>query len=491
MKLLKKIPFFLLLLPVFFCLHGVVENYGYLTAAAVFKTGVFILAGVMLLFGLVFLFYRMLMPAALIVFFISFWYLFFGAWHDVIKNTNWLSFLKSYTVLLPVIFAATIAWILFVSRKIKWWPQITLYLNMLLLVYCLVDFSSLLTKTAKQAYKPPVVSLAIDSIQAKPNLYLLVMDEYAGYASLVDSFGFKNTLFYNFLESKGFEILPVVANYNNTVFSMSSILNMQYVHKQRHIQGIGQFDYLDRLEEINNPAVVSAFKKMGYSIYNYSIFDVDNIPSSNTNNNNGIISLHRKLLTDKIMHNRAGREIGWNLAKKLNWLSFFKTDSLPTDIENNEAAINKTRLLAKAEKKKPVFCYTHVMMPHWQYYFDSAGKPNPLNLVLSKASITNKKLYLGYLQYTNSVMSGLINDIVKADSAAVIVLMSDHGFRSYNSTSLFQPLHFNNICAVRMNAGSSSSTISSNINLFPFILNKVFNQNISFLQDSSIAIADK
>ncbi len=42
MKLLKKIPFFLLLLVVFFCLHGSVENYGYVGLKEVVVIGLFI-----------------------------------------------------------------------------------------------------------------------------------------------------------------------------------------------------------------------------------------------------------------------------------------------------------------------------------------------------------------------------------------------------------------------------------------------------------------
>ena len=39
MNLLKKIPFFLLLLVLFFCLHGSVENYGYLNLSEVVQVG--------------------------------------------------------------------------------------------------------------------------------------------------------------------------------------------------------------------------------------------------------------------------------------------------------------------------------------------------------------------------------------------------------------------------------------------------------------------
>ncbi len=56
MTLLKKIPFFLLLLAVFFCLHGSVENYGYLNLFEVMEVGGIIIICMVVFFGLVLFF---------------------------------------------------------------------------------------------------------------------------------------------------------------------------------------------------------------------------------------------------------------------------------------------------------------------------------------------------------------------------------------------------------------------------------------------------
>jgi len=65
-----------------------------------------------------------------------------------------------------------------------------------------------------------------DSVRNKPNVYFLLFDEYPGYKSLVDSFGFHNDDLYHFLEEKEMRLLPTYTNYDLTLFSLSPILNI-------------------------------------------------------------------------------------------------------------------------------------------------------------------------------------------------------------------------------------------------------------------------
>ncbi|HMK05003.1 MAG TPA: hypothetical protein VK489_12455 [Ferruginibacter sp.] len=490
---LKKIPFFLFLLVLFFCLHGSVENYGYLHLNEVVMVGLVITVCIASLFLVILFFTRNYAFASLVTFFISLWYLFFGVIHDLIKSETFLSFLRSYTIIVSLLIICTILWIIFLIRNRQLQLKLVFYLNLLLLIYCIFDGFLLLGKYNRADKITPMPAVVFDAsvTSQKPNVYYLLLDEYAGYTSLKDSFGFRNDVFYDFLQQNGFEQLPVFANYKSTVYSMSSILNMRYINRTGNNKDIDQFDYLDRLEEINNASVVAAFKNMGYSIYNFSIFDVNDMPAITEDNDNGIITRHRMLLTDKILHKRADREIGWNIPPNFKrWLPFLKNTNLLIDIENNDRAIQQSRELARSRKKAPFFCYTHVMMPHWQYYFDSAGKANPLHLVLPKASITNKKLYLGYLQYSSRIMSGLITDIILADPSAIVVLMSDHGFRNYADQRSFQPYHFDNICAVRFPDKNYLPYKEkwSTVNFFRYVFNCEFGQKIPYLPDSAIFV---
>ena len=86
MQLLKKIPFFVFLLVVFFCLHGSVENYGYLNSFEVLKVGAIIILCMAIPFLAIGFFTKNYLFASLVCFFIALCYLFFGAIHDWIKK---------------------------------------------------------------------------------------------------------------------------------------------------------------------------------------------------------------------------------------------------------------------------------------------------------------------------------------------------------------------------------------------------------------------
>ncbi len=160
-------------------------------------------------------------------------------------------------------------------------------------------------------------------------------------------------------------------------------------------------------------------------------------------------------------------------------------------VNNNNAAINQTRELAQQKNNKPAFCYTHVLMPHWPYYFDSAGNANPMNIILDSKSWKDKDLYIGYLHYTNRIINKLITDMVTADPQAIIILMSDHGFRNYNNRQRYQSFQFDNFCAVRIPGTVPQPFDRSNVNLFAYLFNRAFGQRLPYLKDSTIALADE
>ena len=178
MEILKKIPFFLVLLSVFFCLHGAVENYGFVSFMEVFLVGVSMLVVMAVLFLISLLFTRKILFASLLTFFISIWYFFFGAIHDFIKSIEMLSFLKSYTVILPVLFALTLLWIFFLKKKPFLWPKLVLYFNVLLIIYSLIDAIKLTFNASLSGKQPVAIKFNYNKVSQNPTFifcYLTVI----------------------------------------------------------------------------------------------------------------------------------------------------------------------------------------------------------------------------------------------------------------------------------------------------------------------------
>lgn len=489
MYLLKKIPFFLFLLALFFCLHGSVENYGHLNLGEVFTVGAIILLCMAVFWALTWLVTKNLLFASLLTFFISLWYLFFGAIHDLFKTTDFLHFLRSYTVLLPVLLVINLLFVWWLKRNKQQYTKLFLYLNVLFITFCISDGILLANKHVKhkEAIVANPVSFDQSKVTAKPNVYFLLFDEYAGYKSLQDSFGFKNNSLYSFMQQQGFKVLPTFSNYDFTPYSMSSILNMQYVSGSYNNQVLTQAHIQQRFAEVRRAQVPTIFKSMGYQIKNYSVFDLEDNPA--LAQANGLFPIHAALLTNKIFHKRLLKDIGWWFVTGRFQVPFLKKNILYKDDRYNKLVEEKILQTAATKTTQPVFCYAHFFLPHSQYFRDSTGAFNTPEKI---SDLFNKKLYLSYLKYTNRVMQGLVKNITAGDPAAIIIVMSDHGFYDYNSPGDYDAYNFDNICMAKLPPGKTDSVNlpHSNVNFFRYLLNNCYGQNLPYLKDSTVFVIE-
>jgi Sulfatase len=489
MNLLKRIPFFLFLLVLFFCLHGSVENYGYLFADEVLKVGSIILLSMAVLLLVTWLFSKNLLFASLLTFFISLWYLFFGAVHDLIKTTGFLHFLQSYTVLLPLLLVANILFVWWLKRNKQLYAKLFVYLNILFIIFCLCDGFLLLTKDLKNQVKTAIPRSDFNSkvVTAKPNVYFLLFDEYAGYKSLQDSFGFKNDSLYNFMQQHGFSMLPTFSNYDFTPYSMSSILNMKYVAGSHNNQLLAQSDVQQRFAEIRNAQAPANFETMGYKITNLSMFDFKDNPA--LSQSNGLFPIHAALLTNKIFHKRMLKDIGWWFVTGRFQIAGLKKQLLYKDDDYNKLVEDKLLQVTKTKAMQPQFCYAHFFLPHSQYCRDSTGA---LNAPEKISDLFNKPLYLSYLKYTNQVIQKLVSNITGSDPAAIVIVMSDHGFYDYKSPGDYDPYNYDNICMVRFPAATHDSVNlpHSNVNFFRYLFNINYGQHLPYLKDSTVFVIE-
>ncbi len=477
--MMKRIPFYLPLLAVFFCLHGVAENFGYISSGEAVITGLKIATGLLIFAAIIYLFSRNILYSCLICFFIEVWYLFFGAIQHLVRN----SFLHAYSVLIPVLLTFTLAVILLFRKKPVLREKWTTYLNVLLLLYCAYDSVNLFLKNGK--YKPENSALIIDTtaVTARPDVYLLLFDEYPGYKSLAEKFGFKNDILYNSLQGMGYKEMPVFANYSVTPYSMSSILNMKYIKAAADSGNAMQTDLQKRSGEIRHATVFEGFQQMGYRINNFSIFDVADQRSSG---GSSFILGHDRLLTDKIFHNRFIKDFGWMFATGRFSNPFTRKLYFGDLEEYNETVSNKLHTSLSQKKSRPVFTYAHFLMPHQPYAFDSTGKKNETIGLEDAATLSNKPLFLSYLKYCNRKIIAYANEIVKKDPGALVIILSDHGFRYYKESDDAKLSKYNNFCFIRYAAKTPVpyTTGFSNVNLMKYIFNEDFGQKLPYAADS-------
>jgi hypothetical protein len=484
----KSIPFFLFLLPVFFCLHGVLEIYGGIYFSETFVLALGIYAGMAMLYLLVFFILKNSRSASIICFYISLLYLFFGAMQDWILDKPFLLWLHKYSVLLPVLAISIFCLAYLLKKNTTAQKKIFLFLNFLLIIYCVVDAALLLNKSLdskKTAWSD--ISFDDSKVKARPNVYYLLFDEYPGYKSLQTKFGFQNDSLYHFLQGKGFKILPSVSNYNLTFFSMSAIFNMQYVDSnfinERKMTDL--HDYQQRFLEIKNGEVFDLYKSMGYQIENYSVFDIGDEICINAEKT--FLPKHSRALIAKMLHHRLIKNIGWWFNGTMFQKIFSYKEGIYYVDETNFKIEKGIKESLKQNSPKPKFLYAHFLMPHPPYFRDSSGAL----LRSEKGQVINtsdKKHFLPYLKYTNSFIGSLVSNIVQQDPSAIIVVMSDHGFRDYEKHTQFQQDAFDNICAVKFpdNNFLPYNDSLNNVNFFRYVFNCEYGQQIPYLKNNAI-----
>ncbi|HUR65945.1 MAG TPA: sulfatase-like hydrolase/transferase, partial [Chitinophagaceae bacterium] len=361
------------------------------------------------------------------------------------------------------------------------------FLNLLFLLLAVLEVINLLPRVTKNdPYHPPPLAAQFMNCDScsRPDIYVIIADEYAGQKELREVFSFDNSEFENELQSRGFHIVSNTnSNYNATVYSMASLFNMGYID----LTGNGLVSQQDMLlcrSIISNSNTGYFFKERGYEMHNFSFFEVEGRPKAV---NNYYFPPKRKLFLSQTFISRFRKEVSYNFFSKK------KKEAVENNDHTNDETVDKlTKALAARKTTKPKFVYTHFTRPHHPYYVDRNGHPFPKTDSLKGFDLT-KKLYTEQLLYTNKRLIELI-DVIKKTSATppIILLASDHGFRQFTGQG-DKPYYFMNFCAVFFPNGQYANFYEgmSPVNTFRVILNTTFGQQLPLLKDSSVFLVEK
>lgn len=492
---LQRKPAHIFLLPAFFVLHGYIENFGLIGGTDAVILGLTYVVFVSVLFTTMYFFIRNVAKAGIIVFIISFVSFFFGAGYDFIKNVSPLPVFYRYSLLIPaiVLITAGLAWL--VKRSKRPLHRITFYLNITFLAFIIIDTASMIWQAGKTKidrlaiYKTDLKKFTYCKDCPKPNIYLLLFDEYASSESLQKFFSYDNTGIDSFLISKGFGVMKQSSsNYNYTPFSMSSMLNMQYLPGIGNNHTCSVSDYNECALQIKDNKVIHLLSAQGYEIKNYSVFDLVGNPSIVEQN---FLPIKTKLISSNTLLSRMEKDLGW-MIEMGGWEPEWWNDNNLYHIKrNNELFINSVKEAAATLNDHPSFVYAHFYMPHRPYYFAADGTLKNAQTIIKENSDTLVKPYTDYLPYTNNQMRLLVNVIQERDPTAVIMIMGDHGFR-YKSKTGNMSYHFQNMNAIY--APGMPKTLyaqtTTNVNQFRILFNYLFRQSFSTIPDSTFFLND-
>jgi hypothetical protein len=260
---------------------------------------------------------------------------------------------------------------------------------------------------------------------------------------------------------------------------------MNYLQLQNKERGQTDLFYCNKI--IRENVLLQFLQKHGYEFYNYSVFDFKGQPRRILE---GFLPVKTKYITSQTLFGRINRDIRFNLITRFRSSAEIKRLTYGT-LYGNEKIYDLTWKIAEERLNAPKFVYTHLMMPHYPYYYDKNGNEQPFEK-LTEGNQSNQEAYIEYLQYCNTKFLSLLDHILRSSQQPPIILfMGDHGFRHFNQP-VEEEFYFLNHVSVRLPAQNYSAFPDSmtSVNLFRVILNTEFQQSLRLLKDSTIYLKD-
>jgi hypothetical protein len=313
------------------------------------------------------------------------------------------------------------------------------------------------------------------------DIYYIILDGYASDKTLSSIYNYDNSVFYDYLEDKGF----FIANNSNSNFpgatflSLASSLNFEY-HNYL-VEEIGD-DSIDRsilYQMVKNNRIINILQPLGYRSINFSsgwgptdyneYADINFFPESVANE-------------------------FYSVLLKTTALRIY-SDIISSDLWRERILYTFNNLAKVNEIDGPKFIFAHINSPHPPFVFDQHGEPVPQSKFSLNGSVwLQKDNYINQLTFISHKIELLINEILsKSDTPPIIILQSDHGPASEMSLSL-DPFSIDDIMertgilnAYYLPEGGDKQlydTISP-VNSFRIIFNHYFGMNLDLLMDKS------
>jgi len=316
-----------------------------------------------------------------------------------------------------------------------------------------------LTRAEKISNESKPVSKTNNS-KPKPNVYFIIFDSYPSNSVLKKYYGWDDSGLINALRSLGFTVNENArSNYHSTNLSVSSILNMRYIHEDKEfIKAKDRELYLDNKYKFS--AVIERFKSEGYEV----IFNgVPDFTSTDFTNLFFTVSL-----------------------------GVFYHDIFFTKYKND--TLNKINVLKQMEKpQKPTFVYFHVLCPHLPYIFKPDGSTvTYLEYLLRLAKFYfNRSIfdsaYLDQVKFIGNQIIQIASQLRTKDPDAIIIIMADHGLFLPPSAKYEKSIKIDSslgiLFAIYTPPGIVIPEKITPVNLFRYIFNNLFDDKLEILPD--------
>jgi len=323
--------------------------------------------------------------------------------------------------------------------------------------------------------------------QNRPDIYYIIVDGYARQDVLQELYGIDNAPFLQTLEEKGFYVASRAhSNYTQTVYSLSSSLNMNYLGQMP--EGESPLKYFSGM--IVNNRVMEILKECGYmtvaietGFYYTNRLQVDTYLTQAPRLNEFTAMLFAgspiDVLAQALYSRESATTVGYGSHR--NWILFnFKSlTEIPT-------------------MPGPKFIFAHILAPHPPFVFDAAGQPVEPSRdyqILDGSTFAGdwKEYRAGYkeqVQFINAELTKTIDAILeKSSSPPIIIIQGDHGpgslldWENVEATCLWERTSILNAYYLPGDGTDNLYPEITPVNSFRIILDYYLGANLELLPD--------
>ena len=316
----------------------------------------------------------------------------------------------------------------------------------------------------------------------KPNVYFIILDEYAGFNSIEKLYGYDNSQFKSFLEDNKFAVSTTSTNYSDgTLECLADVFNFEVSEENRY-RTSGEA-YCQK--KVADSTLLKFVESWGYNVRAVQTTDLINYKSETVQ-------------YGKLWSTTANGELSFELMLKPTiytpiqkavssiFSTFEVSTSAPKSVAKNLAASSSAPVeyLTKSNIfRDNTFTLCYAQFPHQPFYYDENG-----NISNDTSKINNwgdKNAYLGQYKYCTKLVTQGLDNILKNDPEALIILMSDHGVRrhepdKYQWMKDLTPEDTGDILCAVYNGGKDFIDIEGmcGANVVTSVVNEIYGYNI-------------
>ena len=261
--------------------------------------------------------------------------------------------------------------------------------------------------------------------QNRPDIYYIIVDGYGREDVLQEIYGIDNSEFLGFLQESGFHVIDQAhSNYTQTVYSLSSSLNLNYlgskpeelspqkyfssmIANNRLLELLEQCDYQTISIEAGffytNRVKVDAYLTQGPHLNEFAALLLSGSPID--------------VLAQQFMSRPGAGTISYQSHRDWILFNFESLDEIPA-------------------MPGPKFVFSHILAPHPPFVFDANG--NPVEPSRDYQIVDGSEFagdwdeyrtgYKAQVQFIDEMLAGTIDTILKKSSTPpIIIIQGDHG----------------------------------------------------------------